>query len=487
LSSAGAKYGPVTIDRFFISKTVTLLDMKVTSSRATFAQNCWMEHQMTTTGTSNRTNSSAVAHAAKRNRFRAIIVLALATTSLSPALAVIVAPTEQQILKFNGGANGSLPYGGLVSDTSGNLYGTTNKGGTGVGEVYELSPPAAAGGAWTQTVLFKFTGGARGGNPYAGLIIDTKGNLYGTTLKGGVNGNGVAFELSPPAIAGGSWTETVLHKFDGGAGGSAPYGGLLTDKSGNLFGTASAGGGVPNAGVVYELSPPAIAGGSWTQQVLYSFSGGADGSGPMSALISDAAGNLFGTTSAGGLAGGGLTANGVVFELAPPAIAGGSWTKSTLYAFAGTPDGSGPQAALVADSKGNLYGTTLNGGAGKTGSAFELSPPAVVGGAWTEKVIRSFMAGSGAFPHAAMIMDTSGALYGTTAKGGTGGKGVVFKLSPPAIAGGKWTETVLYKFLGGADGGAPYSAVLSDGKGDVFGTTTKGGINNNGVVYEILP
>lgn len=426
-----------------------------------------------------RFGSDVLAHLAGRKASCTIIAMILSAAFSGPTFA----GTEQPIWKFNGGTDGSLPYAGLISDSAGNLYGTTNKGGTGTnGVVFELSPPAVSGGAWTETVLWKFTGGANGSKPYAGVIMDSTGNLYGTTLKGGKNGDGIVFELSPPATPGGSWTETVLYKFDGGAGGLAPYGGLLFDKLGNLYGTASAGGSISNAGVVYELSPPAISGGSWTQQTLYKFSGGADGKAPMSALIADASGDLYGTASAGG-----SSSNGVVFELMPPAVSGGSWTDATIYAFTGTPDGSDPQAALVADTSGNLYGTTLTGGISKTGAVFKLSPPATSGGSWTESVIHSFSGAYGASPRSTLVVDTKGNLYGTTAKGGTNGNGVVFELSPPAVSGGKWTQNILYRFLGGADGGSPYSGLLPNSTGSFFGTATKGGTSGNGVVYQVTP
>jgi uncharacterized repeat protein (TIGR03803 family) len=401
------------------------------------------------------------------------LVLCLGVTSAS-------ATTESVLFRFSGGAAGSMPYAGLIADAAGNLYGTTPKGGSGKGVIFELTPPTSNGGSWTETTLYKFTGGGDGSVPYAGLLFDSKGNLYGTTSAGGKK-NGVVFELSPPANQGGAWSESALYKFGGGADGSAPRAGLIADKSGNLYGTTVKGGSNGN-GVVFELSTPATPGGSWTETVLNKFTGGSGGGTPYSGLIADAAGNLYGTTTAGG-----VNDNGVVFELAPPTAPGGSWTETALHQFTGAADGSLPYAGLVADGAGNLYGTAIKGGTKGHGVVFKLAPPAP-GGSWTQTVVETFLGGAlGAVPYAGVILDNSGNLYGTTQKGGISGNGTVFKLAAPTTPGGKWTETVLYKFNGGSAGSAPYAGLLADKNGNLYGTTTKGGTVNNGIAYEVQP
>lgn len=213
---------------------------------------------------------------------------------------------------FAGGSDGGNPDAALTFDESGTLYGTTAYGGAnGEGTVFELTPPAAApvfgaSAAWTETVLYTFTGGSDGGNPEAPLISDESGALYSTTTNGGTYGQGIVFKLAPPAVAGGAWTETVLYTFTGGSDGAMPPqgAGLIFDSSGALYGTTYAGGAY-GFGTVFKLAPPARAGDPWTEIVLYSFTGGNDGSNPSAGLIPGASGALFGTTSQGGANGGG--------------------------------------------------------------------------------------------------------------------------------------------------------------------------------------
>jgi hypothetical protein len=382
---------------------------------------------------------------------------------------------------------------------------------TGCGVVFELSPPAGGSGPWTETVLYTFTGGSDGAYPQASLVFDSKGNLYGTTSNGGImsgncgglGGCGVVFELSPPAH-GGAWTETVLYSFTGGNDGSVPYCNLIFDSRGNLYGTA-AGGGSDFGGTVFELTPPAGGAGSWTESTLYSFTDDTDGGTPVAGLVFDSSGNLYGTTNGGG------SGHGVVFELTPPAGGSGPWTETPIATFTGRADGGYPYAGLTFDAKGNLYGTTAVGGTrnGSTckatngcGVVFQLSP---IGGAWTETVLYTFTATTdGGFPYAGVILDASGNLFGTTVQGGNSiskncsdsvGCGVVFELSPP-VGKGSWLETALYAFNGAADGGFPYAAPIFDTHGNLFGTTSYGGdtsasnctdVGGCGVVFELSP
>src|ERR1039458_2304305 len=280
---------------------------------------------------------------------RAVLAIIAATLFVS----TWAAAQETVLHSFhNNGTDGFGPYyAGLIFDAAGNLYGTTLYGGsyggapgTG-GTVFELTP--AAGGGWTEKVLYSFgnVADADGANPFAGLVFDAAGNLYGTTYAGGTYRNGTVFELTP--AAGGGWTEKVLHNFNNnGTDGATPLAGLILDAVGNLYGTTQVGG-TYNYGTVFELTP--VAGGGWTEKVLHTFNG-TDGFEPSAGLIFDAAGNLYGTA-------------GVVFELTP--VAGGGWTEQVLN------NGAGP-GGLIFDAAGNLYGTTLEGGTYGLGTVFEL-------------------------------------------------------------------------------------------------------------------
>ena len=387
---------------------------------------------------------------------------------------------EKELYTFkNNGTDGLNPYARLIFDATGNLYGTTAYGGTyGSGTVFELSP--TAGGVWTEKVLHSFGNGTDGVNPYAGLIFDAAGNLYGTTYQGGTYGSGSVFEL----IRGnaGRWTEKVLHSFGNGADGAGSYASLIIDAAGNLYGTTFEGGAYIYYGTVFELMP--VPGGGWTEMVLHSFSG-ADGGYLEAGLIFGAGGNLYGTTEIGG-----ANNAGTVFELTP--TAGGGWTENVLYSFHnnGT-DGFAPIAGLVLDAAGNLYGTTALGGtydcAGfGCGTVFELMPEA--GGSWTEEVLHSFNPadGDGGSPEASLIFDAAGNLYGTTFGGGANRDGTVFELLGAGVVG--WTEEVLYSFLNnGMDGSNPYAGLIFDKNGNLYGTTYVGGTNGDGTAFELTP
>jgi uncharacterized repeat protein (TIGR03803 family) len=393
---------------------------------------------------------------------------------------------EKVLLNFNG-TDGDKPIASLIFDAAGNLYGTTNEGGThGYGTVFELTP--IVGGGWTETVLYNFcsqTNCTDGEFPPASLIFDAAGNLYGTTNEGGTHGGGTVFELTP--IVGGGWTETVLYNFCSQTNctdGEFPLAGLIFDAAGDLYGTTWEGGAY-GVGTVFELTP--TAGGGWTEQVLHSFNGG-DGSYPyLGGLIFDAAGNLYGTT----LWGGAYPSVGTVFELTP--TAGGGWTEQVLHSFNGA-DGFNPEDSLVFDAAGNLYGTTYEGGGYGYGTVFELTPTA--GGGWTEQVLHSFdnNGTDGFYPEASLIFDAAGNLYGTTQAGGTstcdGGCGTVFELRP--TVGGGWTEQVLHSFGSGGDGAFPLAGLIFDRVGNLYGTTGGGGANqcagsSCGTVFELTP
>jgi uncharacterized repeat protein (TIGR03803 family) len=291
----------------------------------------------------------------------------------------------------------------------------------------------------------------------------------------------------------------VLYKFKGGMDGMGPQTGLAADSAGNLYGTTELGGGnyrCPHGcGTVFELSPPASGTGSWTETILYRFTGQSDGAVPLGRLIFDGQGNIYGTTNAGGDfsskackdSGGVVTACGVVFELSPPAVPGGAWTETVLHSFVGS-DGARPNAGLTFDESGNLYGTTSAGGTPcggpGCGVVFELSPPLQPGGEWTYAAIHELTGGSdGNFSFSDLTLDASQNLYGTTCSGGnSGGGGVVFELSPPLQQGGDWTETTLTSF---ALPGCPHAGVVFDSTLNLFGTTSGGG--GFGTVFELSP
>jgi uncharacterized repeat protein (TIGR03803 family) len=390
-----------------------------------------------------------------------IFMLTLLAASASAA-------TEKVLYSFNG-KDGAEPYATLIFDVSGNLYGTTFSGGLhDHGAVFELMPKA--GGGWTEKVLHSFNIND-GASPQVGLIFDTSGNLYGTTYEGGAHDSGTVFELSPKA--GGAWTEKVIHSFDT-TDGYCPCAALIVDVSGNLYGTTVLGG-ASGYGTVFELTP--TTGGTWTEKVLHSFDNSTtEGHGPTSSLTLDASGDLYGTTPDGGAHG-----FGTVFELKP---ANGTWSEKVLYSFnPHTQDGFGV-SDLIFDASGNLYGTTRYGGADDFGLVFELSPKA--GGRWTEKVLHNFSKNGkdGIYPAAGLIFDKSGNLYGTTLYGGTDSGGTVFQLTP--TGGGNWTETRLHNF-NGTDGAAPWGALIFDAAGNLYGTTISGGAQADGTVFEIAP
>jgi uncharacterized repeat protein (TIGR03803 family) len=410
------------------------------------------------------------------------------------SIQVACGPIEQVLYTFTANGDGWGPYASLITDSAGNLYGTTKGGGSAnFGIVFKLT---SNGGSYTESVLNSFKGGTSdGASPYAALIMDSAGNLYGTTTAGGSNncsgGCGTVFKLSPDGTGG--YTESVLYSFVGGTSdGANPYAGLISDSTGNFYGTTTTGGSnncSGGCGTVFKLSPGG--GGTYTESVLYSFVGGtSDGANPYAGLITDSTGNFYGTTTAGGSnnCNGGC---GTVFKLSPN---GGNYTESVLYSFkGGTSDGANPYAGLIMDSAGNFYGTTTSGGSG--GTVFKLAPS---GGGYTESVLYNlpgFGITDGASPYGSLAMDSSGNLYGTTASGGSpdcnDGCGTVFKVAPNGTGG--YTGSISYDFLSGNNDGAfPFDGLVMGSTGNFYGTTTIGGSNGNcpsgcGTVFEINP
>jgi hypothetical protein len=426
-------------------------------------------------------------------RFVAVGFAIFALASPTPANA----QTESVIHSFRATNpyDGVSPAGGLVADANGALYGVAGGGGKyGAGVVYKLVPPPAQGGAWTELTLYSFRGsynGASDGSGPSGTVVLTfpssrNGKIYGTTQSGGRFGGGTIYELSRPALAGSPWTETILYDFSQGV---EPVNGLIAGPQGRLYGTTLLGGRY-SAGTVFELLPPAQLGGAWTDKVLYNFNNlSTVPQGLPTGVILDASGSLYGATSftSGNNA-------GVVYQLTPPLGGSGPWTENVLYAFSGNnEEGIEPSGGLVFDSAGALYGVTLEGGqTGASGTVYQLAPPAVQGGSWTQSVIHSFFPGfgDGGNPVAALAFDGAGALYGVTLAGGTDSCGIVyygcgtaFKVSPPSTQGGSWTEQVLHSFGGGGDG-ADIQFQLLILNTSVYGTTLEGGTgfceNENG-------
>ena len=380
-----------------------------------------------------------------------------------------------QIYSFAGGNDGEYLDTELVMDSAGNLYGTSVQGGThGSGTVFQLAP---SGSGWTHTVLYNFTGGADGGEPYKGVTLDAQGNLVGTAVTGGSGscegGCGVVFKLTN---SGGVWTQSVIHAFTGGNDGSGPGSPVAFDKRGNIYGTTPTGG-AKGFGVVYKMRPGAN--GSWNLTVIHSFTGGTDGlGGSASRLLLDAAGNVYGVNTVGGANG-----FGNVYELSPSGS--GKWQLTTLYSFKDQPDGASPYGGLIFDKSGNLYGTSYYAGANDLGTVYKLTHS---NGAWTESVLYSFKGGSdGDSPISTLVSDAKGNLYATTSDGGAAGCGcgTIFRLS--LGLGGTWTESVAYRFPGTPKPGFAYNGMVSDQKGNFYGTTVHGGSANDGTIYQFTP
>jgi uncharacterized repeat protein (TIGR03803 family) len=374
----------------------------------------------------------------------AALAAAVALASGLMAAPSTQAQTFSALHTFKGVPDGAYPYAGLVRDTAGNLYSTTMVGGhhSSSGTMFKVSKTGK------ESVLYNFEGvdGATdGASPDAGLIRDATGNFYGTTSAGGAGdcdppqGCGTVFKVSKTG------KETVLYKFAGGySDGCHPAGGLIQDKSGNLYGTTSSCG-VSNEGTVFKVSA------SGKETVLHSFAG-SDGAIPMyTSLLMDTSGNLYGFTSAGGAGG------GTVYKLSP------SGTVTVLYSF---PDGyGGAYGTPIMDTQGNLYGTTLNGGYPRDGIVWKLSKKGA------ETILHQFTRGSsdGAFPYSGVILDANGNLYGTTLRGGSSDDGTVYELTADG------TLTLLYSFTNQSDGEYPYGGVIMDAQGNLYGTAEQGG------------
>jgi len=370
----------------------------------------------------------------------AVLALSVVTTKSAQAQTFTV------LWSFAGSPGPGNPYPSLLQDTAGNLYGTTYMGGTSdAGTVFEVSKSGQ------DTVLHNFTGDPDGANPYASLIRDTAGNLYGTTAAGGTANAGTVFKLSKAG------TETVLYSFAGGTtDGCNPYGGLIRDTADNLYGTTS-GCGASSYGTVFELSK------AGKETVLHSFAY-SDGADPyLTSLLMDAKGNLYGITSKGG------AGYGTVYKLSK------NGTFTLLHSFTGgTTDGCYASGTPWMDTKGNLYGTAEECGSSNLGIVWKLSKKG------RETVLHHFAGGKsdGANPYAGVVMDAAKNLYGTTYAGGASNLGMVYELNA------KGTPTVLHSFAG-SDGENPYGGLIRDAKGGFYGTTFTGGSGGAGTVWKL--
>jgi uncharacterized repeat protein (TIGR03803 family) len=367
-----------------------------------------------------------------------------------------LAQVETVMYPFAGSPDGAIPYDSLISDSSGNFYGTTVAGGTGkcsagCGTVFKMTSSGK------ETVIYSFTGGTTdGAAPYASLVRDKSGNLYGTTSTGGTNMTGTVFKISP------SDAESILYNFGSplSKDGTDPRGTLAIDAQGNLYGTTMTGG-THFVGTVFKVTPSGV------ETVLYNFSG-PDGETPIGGPILDKSGNLYGTTYLGG-----AHNLGVVYALSPSGI------ETLLYSFNVIPDAELPECGLVFDKAGNLYGTTQQGGTHGDGTVFKVVPSSK-----TETVLYSFGSkiADGVLPYAGVIFDPKGNLYGTTTGGGADVAGIVFRLTPAGV------ESILHNF--GApnttDGGMPFGGVII-ANGALYGTTSGGGVHALGTVFKIAP
>jgi uncharacterized repeat protein (TIGR03803 family) len=422
------------------------------------------------------------------------VLLVVTATFTSVILTLFAAPAAKaqslQVLhNFTGGADGANPHAGVTLDHAGNIYGTAYAGGAGYGTAFKMKHE---GSNWIFSPLYRFKGNPQndGAGPDASLVIAPSGIIYGSTLSGGpytfcqvfggYTGCGTVFSLQPPATSPPSvfadWTETTIYQFTFDPDGAYPRNSIALDSTGDMYGTGSNGG--TTLGVVWELYP---SGNSWDELPIYTFPSIEDSPGavPESGVVFGPDGKLYGTTSEYGH-NYEQACCGAVFQLTHSQS---GWTEATLYDFTDGNDGSTPYAGVIADAAGNLYGSTTTDGTGGGGTVYEISPS---GSSWNFRTIYSFTGTPGiqVGPYDDLVMDSTGNLYGTTYLDGRYGWGNVFKLTP---SGGSWTYTSLHDFTGGTDGGAPRCRLVFDSTGNLYGTTTIGGANGSGVVFELTP
>ena len=385
-------------------------------------------------------------------------------------------------------SDGSRATGRLLVSNNGVLYGTTYYGGAyGKGTVFTLTPPASAGGVWTEEVIWSFGASGDGIGPEGGVVIGNGGCstcpnvVLGLTESGGGYGTGMCYSLIAPTSRGGTWTESPIWPYGFGHNPRTTW---AEAADGTLFASTYSGGSY-NGGTIVSLYQPA---GAWAGAYIWSFGSGADGRYPEGRLAMDANGIVYGTTRQGGAGGG-----GIVFSLIPPVVYGGTGTESVIWNFQNR-DGDlrSPDSGVVVGAGGVLYGTTPTGGGGNLGVVFSLTPPPATGDPWTMATIASFGRHSiaGWDPEGGLLLSTqTGKLYGTTAFGpavtGSNGYGTVFELTPPASPGGVWGLRSLHQFVG-SDGARSYAG-LTQANDVLYGVTTDGGAYGQGTVFSIAP
>jgi uncharacterized repeat protein (TIGR03803 family) len=419
-----------------------------------------------------RHNITAIFSDLRRWRFyHPATVFSLFTAVLLLGISAAKASTTEVIYSFAGDADGEYADTDLAIDGVGNLYGSTVLGGDfGSGTVWQLAP---SGSSWAHAVLYSFTSGTDGSEPYKGVTLDAEGNLYGTAVAGGSGscegGCGVVYKLTN---SGGTWTQTVIHAFTGGDDGSGPGARVAVDPQGNVYGMTPTGGAF-GLGTIYQLHPGAS--GNYTFKVIHSFTGGTDGSSGSAGKMVLRDGYLYGAATTGGAFG-----SGTVFQLTPTQV--GEWDFKILYSFRGQPDGVFPYGALLFDRSGDIFGTTYYGGVNGIGAVYQLAPRPT--GEWKERVLYSFAdGGDGNSPISHLNFDSVGNLYGTTSEGGLG-SGTIFKLTRGPN--GSWVESLPHLFQGPPDAAFPYSGMINRA-GSFYGATTHGGDNDDGAIYKFTP
>ena len=395
-----------------------------------------------------------------------------------PAMAARYPYQERVLYTFSGQSDGQYPETTLINDASGALYGATIRGGSGDGVVFKLTPSPSG---YVESVLYAFTGLSGNGDgalPYGAIVRDRTGAIYGTTYAGGIPSynSGTVYKLTPTASG---YAETVLYRFGNWTtDGEGPWSGLTAGPNGTFYGTTGDGG-RPNLGCVFELVPT---GSGYQEQILHFFQEGGDGQYPMGTLVLGSKGELYGTTKWGGSAG-----SGSVYELIPRKS---GFVERVIHSFGGTNDGAFPIAPLVMSAAGDLYGTTTEGGPSYCGTVFELQR---TGNSYAERVLYGFKCGAdGRNPQGGVVIGKYRALYGTVMMGGVpeqGGCpirycGEVYKLSPTAHG---FRKSTLFAFATHEEGDGPQNTLLQGRDGTLFGMTFKGGDPDAGNIFAVAP